>query len=110
MRTLRERGVESVAVFSDVDRAAAHVLAADHAVRIGPAAARDSYLRIDKILDACRATGADAIHPGYGFLSENDELADACVREGIVFLGPSAEAMRVMGSKTRARAAVTAAG
>jgi acetyl-CoA carboxylase biotin carboxylase subunit len=110
MRTLRERGVESVAVYSDVDRAAAHVLAADHAVGIGPAAARESYLRIDKILDACRATGADAVHPGYGFLSENDEFAEALAAAGIAFLGPSAEAMRVMGSKTRARAAVSAAG
>src|SRR5690606_22222855 len=87
-----------------------HVLAADHAVRIGPAAARDSYLRTDLILSACRSSGADAVHPGYGFLSENDEFAEACAREGITFIGPPAEAMRIMGSKTRARAKVIAAG
>jgi acetyl-CoA carboxylase, biotin carboxylase subunit len=110
MRTCRELGIESVAVYSDVDRAAAHVLAADHAIHIGPPPARDSYLRIDTILDACRRSGADAVHPGYGFLSENDEFAEACAAAGVTFIGPPAEAMRVMGSKTRARAAVMAAG
>src|SRR6188508_2563010 len=110
MRTLRELGIESVAVFSEVDRRAAHVLMADRAVAIGPAPASQSYLVIDRIVDACRASGADAVHPGYGFLSENPEFAAACARAGLTFIGPSPGAMRLMGSKTRARAAVTAAG
>ncbi len=110
MRTCHERGLETVAVFSDVDRLARHVLMADFAVPIGPAAASESYLVIDKILEACRISGADAVHPGYGFLSENAEFADACAAAGITFIGPPAEAMRTMGSKTRARAAVSAAG
>jgi acetyl-CoA carboxylase biotin carboxylase subunit len=110
MRTCRELGIETVAVYSEVDRAAAHVLYADHAIAIGPAPARESYLRIDVILDACQRSGADAVHPGYGFLSENDEFAEACAAAGVRFIGPSAEAMRVMGSKTRARAKVIAAG
>jgi acetyl-CoA carboxylase biotin carboxylase subunit len=110
MRTLRELDIESVAVFSDVDRRAAHVLMADRAVAIGPAPAAQSYLDIERILDACRASGADAVHPGYGFLSENARFADACASAGVAFIGPPASAMRLMGSKTQARAAVTAAG
>ena len=110
MRTCKERGLSTVAVYSDVDRLAPHVLMADVAVALGPAPASQSYLVIDKILEACRATGADAVHPGYGFLSENEDFADACAAAGITFIGPSAEAMRKMGSKTEARKTVTAAG
>ncbi len=97
-------------MYSDVDRLAPHVQIADHAIAIGPAPASQSYLVIDKILAACRASGADAVHPGYGFLSENEEFADACAAAGITFIGPSAEAMRKMGSKTEARKTVMAAG
>jgi acetyl-CoA carboxylase, biotin carboxylase subunit len=110
MRTCKERGIETVAVYSDVDRLAPHVQIADHAVAIGPAPAAQSYLVIEKILAACRATGADAVHPGYGFLSENEDFADACGPAGITFIGPSADAMRKMGSKTEARKTVSAAG
>jgi acetyl-CoA carboxylase biotin carboxylase subunit len=110
MRTCRERGIETVAVYSDVDRLAPHVQLADYAVEIGPAPAAQSYLVIDKILAACRETGADAVHPGYGFLSENVDFAEACASAGIVFIGPSANAMRKMGSKTEARKTVSAAG
>jgi acetyl-CoA carboxylase biotin carboxylase subunit len=110
MRTCKERGIETVAVFSDVDRRAPHVQIADHAVGIGPAPASESYLVIDKILAACRETGADAVHPGYGFLSENEDFAEACAAAGVTFIGPSADAMRRMGSKTEARKTVSAAG
>ena len=110
MRTCRERGIETVAVYSDVDRLAPHVLMADHAIAIGPAPAAQSYLVIDKIVAACRESGADAVHPGYGFLSENEDFVEACQAAGITFIGPSADAMRKMGSKTEARKTVTAAG
>jgi acetyl-CoA carboxylase biotin carboxylase subunit len=110
MRTCKERGIETVAVFSDADRRALHVQLADHAVGIGPAPAAQSYLVIDKILAACREAGADAVHPGYGFLSENEDFAEACGAAGITFIGPSADAMRRMGSKTEARKTVSAAG
>src|SRR5687768_321804 len=110
MRTCRERGLETVAVYSDVDRLAPHVQIADAAVAIGPAAAAQSYLVIEKILDACRTSGADAVHPGYGFLSENEDFAEACATAGITFIGPSAYAMKKMGSKTEARKTVMAAG
>ena len=110
IRTCREMGIPTVAVFSDVDRAARHVRMADEAVRIGPAPAAESYLSIDRILEAAERTGADAVHPGYGFLSENADFADACGRAGVKFIGPSARAMRLMGSKTRARETVGAAG
>src|SRR5947208_17057488 len=83
---------------------------AGEAVAIGPAPARESYLVIDKIIDAAKRTGADAVHPGYGFLSENEDFADACAAAGITFIGPSAEAMRKMGGKTEARKTVAAAG
>ncbi len=110
MRTCRERGLETVAVYSDVDRLAMHVQTADAAVAIGPAPAAQSYLDIAKIIGACKTAGADAVHPGYGFLSENEDFAEACAATDITFIGPSADAMRRMGSKTEARKTVTAAG
>jgi acetyl-CoA carboxylase biotin carboxylase subunit len=110
MRTCKERGIDTVAVYSEVDRLAPHVLLADQSVAIGPAPARESYLAIEKILAACRDAGADAVHPGYGFLSENEDFAEACAAAGITFIGPSPEAMRKMGSKTEARKTVSAAG
>src|SRR5262245_61966025 len=109
-RTLREMGIRTVAVFSDVDRTALHVRMADEAYSIGPAPATESYLRIDRILDAAKRSGAEAIHPGYGFLSENPALPEACAAAGIVFIGPAADAMRAMGNKPAARAAMAAAG
>jgi acetyl-CoA carboxylase biotin carboxylase subunit len=109
-RTLREMGVRSVAVFSEVDAAALHVRACDESVGIGKAPPRESYLSIERILDACKKSGADAIHPGYGFLSENAELAEACAGAGITFIGPPASAMRAMGEKTAARERMRAAG
>ncbi len=110
MRTLREMGIESVAVYSDADRASLHVRMADEAYPIGPAPAAESYLRVDKIVAVARETGSDAIHPGYGFLSENPALPEACERAGIAFIGPPASAMRAMGSKTAARDKMSAAG
>ncbi|MBK8253252.1 MAG: acetyl-CoA carboxylase biotin carboxylase subunit [Polyangiaceae bacterium] len=109
-RTLHEMGIRSVAVYSDVDRASLHVRTADEAYPIGPAPAAESYLRIDKIIDAAKKAGAEAIHPGYGFLSENRELPAACEAAGITFIGPPASAMDAMGSKTAARAKMAAAG
>jgi acetyl-CoA carboxylase, biotin carboxylase subunit len=110
MRTCRELGLGTVAVYSDADRTALHVRHADQAVPIGPPPARESYLDIGRIIDACRKSGADAVHPGYGFLSENEDFAQACVDSGITFIGPPASAMRMMGDKTSARATVTKAG
>ena len=110
MRTLREMDIASVAVFSDADRRSLHVRRADEAVHIGPSPARESYLAIDRILDAARKTGADAIHPGYGFLSENAGFAAACESAGIQFIGPSSDAIRKMGSKTEARKVAVGAG
>ncbi|MCP4445295.1 MAG: acetyl-CoA carboxylase biotin carboxylase subunit [Myxococcales bacterium] len=110
IRTLRELGIESVAVYSDVDRKAAHVLLADMALPIGPAIAAESYLVIDKIIAACKESGADAVHPGYGFLSENDVFAERLEAEGITLIGPPAPAMRLMGSKTEARKVIIEAG
>src|SRR5690242_21535629 len=97
MRTLREMDIATVAVYSDADRAALHVRMADEAVHVGPSPSAESYLRIDRIVDAARKHGTDAIHPGYGFLSENAEFAAACEDAGIVFIGPSADAIRKMG-------------
>ncbi|MFZ2527804.1 MAG: biotin carboxylase N-terminal domain-containing protein, partial [Rhodococcus sp. (in: high G+C Gram-positive bacteria)] len=108
IRTLRRMGIRSVAVYSDADAGALHVLEADTAVRIGPAAARESYLDIAKVIDAARSTGARAIHPGYGFLSENSAFAQACADAGIAFLGPPAKAIETMGDKITAKNAVSA--
>ncbi len=110
IRACREMGVRTVAVYSDADRAALHVLHADEAYRLGPAAAAESYLRGDLILEIAQRCGADAVHPGYGFLSENADFAEACAGAGVTFIGPPASAMRVLGSKTRARQAADAAG
>src|SRR5215471_10555409 len=109
IRACREMGIASVAVFSEVDRASLHVSQADEAYPIGPAAASESYLNIAKILDVARRSGSQAIHPGYGFLSENARFAQACADAGIKFIGPPATAMELMGSKTRARQAMEAA-
>lgn len=103
IRACREMGIPSVAVYSDVDRAALHVRKADEAYHLGPPAAAESYLNIPKIMDVAKRSGADAIHPGYGFLSENPRFAHACAEAGIKFIGPTAASMEVMGSKTRAR-------
>jgi acetyl-CoA carboxylase biotin carboxylase subunit len=110
VRACREMGIASVAVYSDVDRAALHVRRADEAYAIGPAAASESYLNIPKIIDVAKRCGAEAIHPGYGFLSERAAFARACRDSGIVFIGPSADSMDLMGSKTRARQAMRQAG
>ncbi len=110
MRTLGEMGIRSVAVYSDADRTSSHVRMANEAERIGAAPASESYLRIDRSLEAARKHGADAIHPGYGFLSENAEFAAACENAGIVFIGPPPAAIRAMGSKTAARRTAVAAG
>ena len=109
-RTLHEMGIQAVAVYSEADRAALHVRMADEAYCIGPAPAGESYLRIDRIVETAKKAGCDAIHPGYGFLSENPLLPEACERAGIVFIGPPASSMRQMGSKTAARARMEAAG
>ncbi len=110
IRTAKRLGIRTVAVYSDADAHAAHVRAADTAVRLGPAAASESYLDIDKVIAAAQATGAQAIHPGYGFLSENADFSAACEAAGIVFLGPGPEAIRTMGDKITAKQAVSARG
>ncbi|HZB26383.1 MAG TPA: biotin carboxylase N-terminal domain-containing protein [Vicinamibacterales bacterium] len=110
IRACREAGVESVAVFSDADASARHVALADSAVRIGAAPARDSYLNIAAIVDAARAAQADAVHPGYGFLSERAAFADACASAGLTFVGPPADVIERMGSKIAARETMRAAG
>jgi acetyl-CoA carboxylase, biotin carboxylase subunit len=110
MRTCREMGIQTVAVYSDADRGALHVRKADEAVHLGPSPARESYLVVEKIVDAAKKTGADAVHPGYGFLSEKAELARALDRAGVTFVGPRAETMDVMGVKTTARKHMQAAG
>ncbi|HUB80780.1 MAG TPA: acetyl-CoA carboxylase biotin carboxylase subunit [Bryobacteraceae bacterium] len=110
IRTLREMGIASVAVYSDADRLSRHVRMADEAEHIGPSPSAESYLVIEKVMDAARKHGADAVHPGYGFLSENAEFAAACEDAGLVFIGPSAESIRRMGSKTAARQTAVAAG
>ncbi|MFB9555365.1 biotin carboxylase N-terminal domain-containing protein [Streptomyces roseoviridis] len=110
IRTLRELGVRSVAVYSDADADARHVREADTAVRIGPAPASESYLSVPALLEAAARTGAQAVHPGYGFLAENAGFARACADAGLVFIGPSAEAISLMGDKIRAKETVKAAG
>src|SRR5579864_6786297 len=110
IRTLREMGILSVAVYSDADRPSLHVRMADEAEYVGPSPSAESYLRIDRILDAAKKHGAEAIHPGYGFLSENADFAAACEDAGVVFIGPSASSIRMMGSKTAARRTAIAAG
>jgi len=110
MRTCREMGVETVAVFSDVDAVAPHVLYADQAFHIGPAPSSRSYLNVEKILDVARHAGADAIHPGYGFLAENPDFARKAREAGMIFIGPPPEAIEAMGDKTEARRIVRASG
>lgn len=109
-RTLKEMGIVSVAVYSEIDRDAPHVRAADEAYLIGPAVPAESYLKIEKIIEAAQEAGAEGIHPGYGFLAENAEMARACGEAGITWIGPPAEAIEEMGSKTRAREIMEAAG
>src|SRR5579872_486471 len=110
IRTCRSMGIETVAVYSDFDHNALHVRQADEAVLIGPPPPRESYLNIDAIIDAARKTGADAIHPGYGFLAENADFAAACESAGITFVGPRSEAIRAMASKIEARKIAERAG
>jgi propionyl-CoA carboxylase alpha chain len=107
MRSAREMGIQTVAVFSEADRQALHVRFADEAICIGPPPSAQSYLVMDKIIGAAKSTGADAIHPGYGFLSENEDFARKVKEAGIIFVGPSAESMEIMGSKLGAKAAVS---
>ncbi|MDX9699578.1 MAG: acetyl/propionyl/methylcrotonyl-CoA carboxylase subunit alpha [Rhodocyclaceae bacterium] len=110
IKTARRMGIKTVAVYSEADAQARHVRLADEAVLLGPAAARESYLVIDRIIAAAKQTGAQAIHPGYGFLSENEDFCEACEREGIVFIGPPVSAIRAMGSKSEAKKLMEAAG
>ncbi len=110
IRTARRLGIRTVAVYSDADAGAAHVAAADLAVRLGPAPARESYLKADLLLEVAKATGADAVHPGYGFLSENAGFAEACAASGVIFIGPPPSAIAAMGSKSAAKALMEKAG
>jgi 3-methylcrotonyl-CoA carboxylase alpha subunit len=110
IRTARAMGLRPVAVYSEADRGAMHVAEADEAVLLGPARARDSYLNIERVIDAARKSGAEAVHPGYGFLSENAEFAQACADAGLVFVGPTAEMMIAMGSKSGSKALMEKAG
>lgn len=110
MRSCREMGIETVAVYSEADRKAMHVRYADDAYAIGPAPSAESYLRMDKIMAVAKASGADAIHPGYGFLSENAAFSELCEKEGIIFIGPSPHAINTMGDKITARKTMIAAG
>ena len=110
IRSARARGIRTVAVFSDADRDAPHVRAADAAVHLGPTPATSSYLSIERIIDAARDSGADAVHPGYGFLSERAEFARAVIEAGLTFVGPSADVMDAMGRKDRAREIAERAG
>ena len=103
IKTAKAMGIQSVAVFSDADRDALHVKLADEAVHIGASAAQESYLVVEKIINAAIKTGAEAIHPGYGFLSENAALAEQCLSNNIVFIGPPVDAIKAMGSKSAAK-------
>ena len=110
IRACRDMGIATAAVYSECDRAALHVRLADEAWPVGPSAPRESYLRIDAIIAAAKNAGADAVHPGYGFLAENEDFAAACRDAGLIFIGPSPEAITLMGSKTAARRAAIKAG
>ena len=110
IRTARRMGLRTVAVYSEADRAAQHVALADEGRLVGPAPAAESYLRAGAIIEAAKASGAEAIHPGYGFLSENADFAEACDAAGLVFVGPPAAAIRAMGSKSEAKAIMEKAG
>src|ERR687887_2945778 len=109
-RALKELEIPSVAVYSEVDRSAPHVREADESYLLGPGPAPESYLNVEKILEVATQAGAEAIHPGYGFLAENAPFAKACEKAGIVFVGPPAKAIEAMGSKTRARELMQQAG
>jgi propionyl-CoA carboxylase alpha chain len=110
MRTARRLGIATVAVFSEADRNALHLQFADEVVGIGPAQPRESYLAVDRIVDACLKTGATAVHPGYGFLAENAEFCERLENEGITFIGPKADSMRAMGDKIAAKSLARRAG
>src|SRR6478672_5137776 len=110
IRTARRMGIATVAVYSDADARAPHVRQADEAVHIGPSPAAESYLRADKIIEACKATGAQAVHPGYGFLSERASFVEALDAEGIAFIGPPASAIAAMGDKIESKKLAKAAG
>src|SRR5436190_615591 len=110
VRACADVGIESVAVFSEADRTSLHVRAADEAYPIGPAPSAESYLRIDKLIEVARKSGADAVHPGYGFLAENAQFADAVINAGLAWIGPSPESMRRLGDKLSARRLAQQAG
>jgi len=110
IRTAKAMGLRTVAVYSEADRDAMHVAMADEAVLLGPARARDSYLNIARVIEAARQSGAQAVHPGYGFLSESAEFAEACAEAGLVFVGPTADMIRAMGSKSGSKALMEKAG
>ena len=110
IRALKELGIGSVAVYSEVDREAPHVRKADESYLLGPGPAAESYLNVDKLLEVAAQSGAEAVHPGYGFLAENAAFAKACEKAGLVFIGPPAEAIEAMGSKTSAREIMKKAG
>jgi propionyl-CoA carboxylase alpha chain len=110
IRTARRMGIKTVAVYSEADAEALHVREADEAVAIGPAPAADSYLRIDRIVAACKATGAAAVHPGYGFLSERPAFAKALAKDGIAFIGPTPKAIAAMGDKIESKKLAAASG
>ena len=103
IRACKELGIKSISVYSDDDNRSIHVKRADEAYRLGPSQASESYLRIDKILEIAKSSGADAIHPGYGFLSENEVFSDECKKNGIIFIGPTARAMELAGDKMKCK-------
>ena len=110
IRTAKTMGLRTVAVYSEADRDAMHVAMADEAVLLGPARARDSYLNIARVIEAARQSGAEAVHPGYGFLSESAEFAQACFEAGLIFVGPTADMIRAMGSKSGSKTLMEKAG